>query len=182
MLKNALHTRLVNRSGKKLFDRMFMMTIAACFLSSASVVYAAGWDRYVNPRFGTNALVPEDFFEGAESDNGDGKSFFAKSGRGEIRIYGQYNVLSEDLEGYRQQRIGFIEEDGAEITYAPTGENWFVLSGYEGGDIFYLRVMHAPECSPAVIHSIYIRYPKEDKALWDEIVAKASGSLYGPCE
>lgn len=150
------------------------------FLLSGAV-QAMDWSRYVNARFGTSASVPAHFHPVSEAANGDGQVFIHPGGRGEIRIWGGYNVMSDDMAGYRQERIHYLAGDGAEITYSPKGRNWFVLSGYQGGEIFYLKVMHGAGCSAELVHHISFRYPERDRELWDEIVDVGSRSLSGPC-
>ncbi len=144
-------------------------------------VNAQGWQRYQNERFGTSALVPSDFIAEPAPANGDGRTFRPSMGPGMIRVYGAMNSLSDTLNGYRSDIVGYYFQDGLELTYSPQGRNWFVLSGYIGNEIVYFRAEHGTGCSAELIHHIEYRYPAADKRIWDPIVSQGAKSLDGPC-
>lgn len=175
-------TMNVSLQKKQDFPRLRLISLLFLALSvQTTTLFAMDMTRYTNARFGTSAKIPTSFIAAPPPQNGDGGTFEHPGGRGEIRVWGGYNILSETIAGYRQQQEGYLIEEGVEISYAPRGKTWFVFSGYADGDIYYLKSMHNKDCAPELIHHISFRYPIEDKALWDHLVKAGSQSLSGPC-
>lgn len=54
------------------------------------------------------------------------------------------------------------------ITYRAKDQNWYVLSGYKGQNILYLKTFVGNES----INHLHIEYPASLKAKYDEIVTR----------
>lgn len=128
---------------------------------------------YVNDRFGTTAVFPDDVFSQPQPppENGDGQRWLSTDGAS-LAIYGGYNVLDETPEGL----IEAAKVAGRTVTYSKAGRDWAVISGTDGDDIFYER----HEFGDETIHSIVVAYPAALKGKYDAIVGKIAASLSGP--
>jgi hypothetical protein len=130
---------------------------------------------YVNERFGTSATFPDEIFVDQQEPpaNGDGLRWLAKDGAS-VAIYGAYNVLDDTPKTLVESGSAL---PGRTVTYAKTGRNWAVLSGFEDGAIFYERRVISPT---GIVHGVEITYPKELKAKYDPLAGKIAASLRGP--
>jgi hypothetical protein len=146
----------------------------AAGIEGALAVYDDGWIKYRNARFGTLADIPSAGFTWDRApDNGDGQSWIGNDG-GKITVAAGF--LPENWDELRDLRLRWAVDDGVNITYAPTGRDWFVISGRKGDNIYYTRTMRSEKC-PDVAHNVYFEYPAERKSDWDNIVLRASNSL-----
>jgi hypothetical protein len=101
-------------------------------------------------------------------DNGDGRNL--SDGKGCIMtVSGINNVSADTLESEMLLQGGSLDE----ITYRKKGKNWFVLFGFKGSDVLYLKTFIGTES----INHLYIRYPSRDKTFYDGIVVKISHSF-----
>src|SRR3569832_186894 len=64
---------------------------------------------------------------------------------------------------------------GEMVTYRTRSQNWWVLSGYRGEEIFYRRASFA--CNHGRIHVIELDYPRDKKRRFDPIVTSISHRL-----
>ena len=64
---------------------------------------------------------------------------------------------------------------GEMVTYRTRSQNWWVLSGYRGQDIFYRRAAFA--CGHRRIHVIELVYPRSEKRRFDPTVTTVSHRL-----
>lgn len=153
---------------------LFLIPITLCGVSEAM-----DWRHYQNARFGTSAEVPDGFTLMPPPENGDGQRFEAPDG-GTISIYGAFDFTS-GLSEYRAFSRQVLEDNGWRLTYTPSGDNWFVLSGTSNGQILYQRVERPAGCAGDILHHIEFRYPTEDEDIWKPIVTHGARSLDGPC-
>ena len=142
---------------------------------------AAEFERYTNARFGVTGLVPKGYIAQTESENGDGKAFTSPDGEVSLLIYGSYDALGGIAE-YRKFLIDNFSANG-DITYKPVKKNWFVLSGYQGDNIFYLRVERAKGCDGADVYAhMVVEYPIAVRANVDPLLgALGKGLDMAPC-
>lgn len=154
---------------------------AGIYLISVMAVMAGGWTAYKNPRFGTSVDVPVGNFAANQPPaNGDGQSWTAADGKSHISVYGGFMVsTAETFAGYRDFSRKVEREDGVKITYEAGKGDWFVLSGFRGSDIVYMKAVLSRRCSPFVVNHIYLRYPASKRAEFDPIVTRMAKSLRG---
>ncbi len=69
----------------------------------------------------------------------------------------------------------FSRDAGGPITYTRVAKSWFVISGYRGRDIFYVRVDRA--CDGRRWHIAELTYPRGLKTKMDPAVIRASHQL-----
>ncbi len=134
--------------------------------------------QYRNSRFGTTAILPADFRASAAPTNGDGRGFSHPSLRGTVSVYGSHNISGDRLADHRDYLTELYLESGMTITYQAGGNNWFVLSGWDGDEIYYLR---AEGCTGGPVHHIYFSFPGSEKPQWEPIIKRYASKLDGPC-
>lgn len=140
---------------------------------------AEDWRHYVNPRFGVSADIPiAGFTPDPPPANGDGQSWTASSDGGTIVVYGAFQVVAADFEGYRAWALAAAREGGIAVTYERHGAGWFVYSGLNGARIVYERVESG--CAGTLVVAIRFDYPAVAKRLWDPIVKRGASSLAPP--
>jgi hypothetical protein len=130
------------------------------------------WATYANPRFGAAADYPADLFtvKDAPPENGDGQTFRTADGRGELSIYGSYNIDGERPEPYVQRHVSL-----SDVTYKKISADFYAVSGTRGGTIYYERCNFP---NNDVLSCFYISYPAAEKAKWDPIVTRIGQSLH----
>ena len=133
-----------------------------------------GWSLYRNERFGFSVEYPSALFVPEPSPaNDDGQTFRTRAGRASLRVSGRFNSLGESLEQVRAAEINARSRNT--ITYNHSSGRGFVLSGYAGEDIFYVRV----ELSAGgdVINTLEVTYPRNWKGQLDPAIARISRSF-----
>ncbi len=85
-----------------------------------------------------------------------------------------YNTLDFNVAGYRDFILKNLEA-GAVVTYQARGDDWFVISGTKGADIFYERYMLSHKAE--LTESFGMSYPAALKATYDPIVARMAKSF-----
>ena len=128
-----------------------------------------GYKTYYNSRFGysvsypANILIPQ-----GEADNGDGQIFRSRDGHAEMRVFGRYNVLNETL------RSAFNSaQEGKQVTYKVLRGNFYVVSGRQGGKIFYEKTWLKGD----IFRTFMIEYDEADASTYDAITARIARSF-----
>jgi len=148
------------------------------FVALAALLVAAGagadnWLIYQNDRYGTTIDYPDIFKPQPPPDNNDGRAFKNADGAG-FWVAASYNTLDFDVARYRD----FVVKDldpAAAVTYQTRGDNWFVISGTNGANIFYER--HMLSYGAELTESFAISYPASLKQTYDPIVARMAKSF-----
>ena len=155
----------------------FAATALAVVLSGLVAVSAApkyqqmpadGWVTYVNDNLGYNFYYPSTFFEPqAIATDTQAKTFLSPDKRAKIVVSAVENDESFTLAGYRAAILG--EFGGYEqLDYSPTGQTWFVLSGFRGENIYYQKVLFS--CGGRIINVVSITFPIADRAFYEGLV------------
>ena len=153
------------------------LAILALALSGVVAAWAAGkytptaeerWVTYQNERFGYSFYYPAALFDAGElPENGGGQTFNSKDGRAKIVVFGTNNAENFTPPAYRKV---ILQEFGGydQMDYSPTGETWFVLSGFRGENIYYQKVMFS--CGSKIINALSITFPKSEKPFYERLV------------
>lgn len=107
------------------------------------------FEKYCNERFDYCVDFPKELiFPQPESYNGDGRVFKNKQGEDILTVFGRNN---SDPDGGNISLEQQYEDDSRDIlneykgkqvvTYQKLGNNFFVLSGYRNGKIFYQKTI-----------------------------------------
>jgi hypothetical protein len=159
----------------------WLVTAVLCFAAAAPAAAqtsgAPNWLIYQNDRYGTTIDYPGIFKAEPPPDNDDGRRFKSADGA-EFAVFASYGALDFDLAGYQK----FILENldpGKTVTYQAHGEDWFVISGTKGDDIFYERYMlsHGKEMAEGFVEGFVMSYPAALKQTYDPIVARMAKSF-----
>jgi len=140
-------------------------------LSSSNVFAQGGYKTYSNARFGYSVSYPADILiPQGESDNSDGQIFRSKDNHAEMRVFGRYNVQNETLRSAFQ-----AAQEGKSVTYKVLRGNFYVVSGHEGGKIFYEKTMLKGD----TFKTFMIEYDERDASTYDAITARVARSFVG---
>ena len=127
---------------------------------------------YTNSRFGTHIELPMQVVPIEAPANGDGYGFKYVGLTGTISVYGQNSSTGAGLSAYRKETEGFF----GDITYSTGKTDWFVLSGYDQGKIFYLRVNG---CDRGPFHHVYFEFPENEKPQWQPVIEQYAKTIGG---
>lgn len=134
------------------------------------------YDRYQNWRFNFSFIYPENFVEPqAPPTNNDGREFVSEDGLIRIVGYGSHFLGYDSLdEAYREatQDRPANNRDRV-VTYQTRGENWFVVSGYDGDMVFYTKKVFNND----KFKTLDIRYDRDLQPEFDAIVREISRSF-----
>ncbi|MBX7243133.1 MAG: hypothetical protein K1X92_15420 [Bacteroidia bacterium] len=127
------------------------------------------YTQYCNSRFGYCVEYPQGIlYPQPESDNGDGRVFKNKKGEKILTVFGFNNI--DNLTIQQQFDIDLHEKtEERTITYQKSGKNFFVISGYENGKIFYQKTILQPD--DTFSYAILL-YDETEKALYDPVATR----------
>jgi hypothetical protein len=145
--------------------------------ASALIAGPAGenWLTYHNDRYGTTIDYPDLFKAQPPPDSDDGRSFKSADGA-DFSVFASYNALDFDLGKFRDFIVKNLDP-GAVVSFQAHGDNWFVVSGTSGGNIFYER--HLLSHGAQMTEGFVMTYPAQLKQIYDPIVARMSKSFRG---
>lgn len=130
---------------------------------------AVGWPVYANARYGYRICYPAKLLKPrAEAPNGDGRQFTGAGGA-VLRVWGSYNVMGESVAASAADARARLSERG-KVTYAVVKPGWFVLSGRQDGQIFYLKSVLVGE----TFSTMELRYPAAQAAAWSPVTTRLS--------
>ncbi|HEV7265535.1 MAG TPA: hypothetical protein VGN83_11525 [Falsiroseomonas sp.] len=139
---------------------------------------AAGPARaYHNERFGFGFRYPPVFFLDPQSvpPEGDSARFWTEDRRATAVVNAAPNREGRTLRALLREAEGdVVENSGGEITYRRTRDNWFVISGYMVGRIFYRRTLLARSGTMA---TLWMEFPREMRDCLDGAVTMMSLSF-----
>ncbi|MFC7538205.1 hypothetical protein ACFQU2_16425 [Siccirubricoccus deserti] len=119
----------------------------------------------------TFALDPE-----SVPENGDSARFWTADRRATAVVTALRNNMGQPLADLlREAKRDVIEASRGTITYERTKDNWFVLSGYVAGRIFYRRTFLSR--AGQVIATLWIEFPRDMRPCFEEAVTTMSLSF-----
>jgi len=134
------------------------------------------YERYCNDRFKFCIAYPSEILIGqGESDSRDGQIFKSKGGENTLWVYRDFRDNMEPSEysietAYNEDVMATTEKT---VTYKKLGDDYYVVSGYDGGKIYYQKTMMLN----GELMTALIEYSKKDKALYDRISEKIFSSF-----
>lgn len=154
-----------------------LRTVLAAGLLASHVSGLANADpaarQYHNGNFGFTLNLADGLADYRSVTSPDGITLTSPDGLAVVNVFGSVNEAGKPLEEIIAQYKSDVPD--AEFTYEWYGRNAAVLSGYQGGDIFYVRIAMSPDRSRvAVLNMIYA---PEMKRQLDPVVAQLSTSL-----
>ncbi len=155
----------------KLIVFIFVLLTQAAFSDNV-------YKTYHNPRFSYSISYPKNIlYPQGESDNGDGQKFLTKDADASLIVYGSNNALDESLEDQylEASRGGMTDNPKKVVTYKLLRNNWFVVSGYNSGKVFYQKTI----LSNNQFKTLYFEYDESKKNIFDPIAKHISRSFKG---
>ena len=162
---------------RKLISALILSVLWLAVADCPALTYSASaaeqrvvYKTYTNARYGysisypSNLLIPQ-----GEADNGDGQAFRSKDQSAEMRVYG-----SQDLGGGLAGAYAEAQQ-GKNVSYKTIKRNWFVVSGYNGGKIFYQKTMLKGDA----LKTFTIEYDESQKSTYDAVTARVARSFIG---
>lgn len=134
---------------------------------------ASQWGRSVSPH-GAEIAYPESMFSEVDNDNDRANAYASRDGAAKFVLGSWFNDAEETPAEFKE----VLTDKGqlyADVTYAPKGRDWFVLSGYRGGDVYYEKIMFS--CNRRLVNVYAISYPSADRDRYDSIVERMENSF-----
>ena len=117
---------------------------------------------------GFELKYPADVFSArAGGADADDRLFVSQDQRALLRVYARRTRAPTSPVKYRAALLAG-RYAGASLDYAPQREQWFVLSGTLGGEMFYERVSFS--CDRRAFHAWLLTYPVAERVFYDAIV------------
>lgn len=129
---------------------------------------AQQYQWYGNARFGFSFTYPKNMEAEPPPEINDGIIVRDKTGL-VITCSGMYNALEATLSSETDEAVKGFDK----VTYQKKGKNWFVVSGYVGYTIKYIKCFLGKE----QINTITLEYPIELKQKYDKTVSKVVSSF-----
>jgi hypothetical protein len=148
----------------------------------------ANWFRYVNLRFGLAVDIPTKGYRYDVPVNGSGLTL--QSELVTITLYAHWvSNLVTDANNNVQNSVSQLFDDaisqtlekGGTVDYSVRKDDFYVISGAFGKDVYYERRTISARC-PAIFNSLRIFYPKSLERSLDRLVTKMSRSLRATCQ
>ncbi len=149
-----------------LLPAMLAGSIAA-IAGTAAAQDAGGFDTYRNARHGFSLTYPTDRFLALPVATEDGRQLVSRDGKARLLVGTIANFDGKSLGAYRE----FLLREaypGAQVTYAPVRDTWFVVSGIRGDMAFYQRVNFV--CGGRAINSWTVHFPVAEKPTYAPII------------
>lgn len=156
-----------------------LTAVALCFLLTASALPALATSDesqeqrvYINARFGYELVYPALLAPLGEADNSDGQRFVSQDGQVGLRVWGSHNVFGDSLRAlFERER----QAPDRTVTYGLIRDRFFVLSGFAGEDIFYLKTIHDTQTD--TFATFLFTYPGQRKTEFDPAVSMLAASF-----
>ena len=148
----------------------WIAVIVLCAVLAASPALSGEFGVYSNARFGYSIAYPLFLVPGGESDNGDGQGFFSEDGQSRLLVFAGFNVLETPL---AEEYASALSDMHRKVTYKVLKKDRFVVSGYEGGRIFYQKTVLKRD----TYFTFDLLYPEERRQEFDALIKPIADSF-----
>lgn len=139
------------------------------------------YDTYCNSRYGYCIDYPVGvLFPQGEAPSGDGQEFKSKNADVQLLVYRDLRDHITMDEPYNIQTAYEEDSRGSDpekpkkvIAYKKLGKNFYIVSGYNNGKIFYQKTVLREE---GLVTS-YIEYPETDSTVYNKVSERIFSSL-----
>lgn len=132
----------------------------------------SGWQRYSNDLYGTEFEFPAQIFDVTPApETNEGRQFLSRDAT--LEIFATENITGEGVDGLKRRVLKKEEGNGHDVTYSPSGQNWFVVSGFRGDQIFYEKYL----LRDGVIHAFGMEFPVSAKPRYAPIIERIEDSF-----
>jgi len=153
--------------------KLSFVLVALAAILAVAPAGADNWLTYHNDRYGTTIDYPDIFKAQPPPDSDDGLEFRSADGA-DFTVSAAYNALDFNIAKYHDFIVKNLAP-GAVVSYEAHGDNWFVVSGTKGANVFYERYLltHGVQMT----EGFAISYPTPLKPTYDPIVARMAKSF-----
>jgi hypothetical protein len=130
------------------------------------------YERYHNRRYDVSFLYPANLVS-FETGGHNNQIYTSPDNRIKIVATGYYNSNDRTIAQFYRQATR--ESPERNVTYQTRGENWFVVSGYENGKVFYNKTI----LNDGIVKRMKVRYDTALQPEFDRIVSEMSNSFRG---
>lgn len=136
---------------------------------------SADWTNLRDDRFGVSITYPAGMFVPAKLDEPGMRAFRSDDGKAKFLVGARDNGKGDSPESFRRS---LLKNPGrySDVTYRPSGGNWFVLSGFRGDEVYYEKI--AFSCDRQVVNVFAISYPVADRDRYDHVVERMEDSFH----
>lgn len=132
------------------------------------------YTRYINTRYGFSIPYPSELLvPQPPPGNNDGREFLSHDKRAQMSAWGTFNIMEETLAGRMASEKGDPDHT---VTYEAIEDDWFVISGYVDGRIFYQRTYLVDD----IFYTFLIVYDEALSDIFNPITAHISGEFSVP--
>lgn len=148
-----------------------LFAVAGSFASHAA---DEAWVNHAIERFGGTIAYPQAVFTAMPRQNDEEDQVFVSADdEARLAVGSWLNEGGFSPEDLKNTLLRGARE--ASLTYEPGGKTWFVLSGYEGDDIYYQKIMFS--CGGSVVTAFGLTYATASRAYYDPIVERMEDSF-----
>jgi hypothetical protein len=109
-------------------------------------------------------------------ENGDTARLWTFDRQATAVVTGTRNGLKQSIADlFDEAKHDVTENSGGEITYTRIRDNWFVVSGFMAGRIFYRRTLLTT--GSEIIGSLWIEFPRDMRPCFEDAVTMMSLSF-----
>lgn len=130
-------------------------------ISLSSFNASAANNEYCNNKYNYCLTYPDVLIPQAEPDAHDGQKFLSKDKLSELSVWASYKLFPEDT---IKTQYKYYEKSN--ITYKLIKNDYFIISGFENGKIFYQKTSLNKE----TFTSYRLLYPKSKKNEFNKII------------
>ena len=165
----------------KLFCCVLLLAVSSLVLVQTAIPFESEYvhdgvryTRYVNTRYGFSIPYPSELLiPQPPPGNNDGRTFLSRDTSVHMSAWGTYNVMMETLAG----RMALEKNDpDRTVTYEAMEHDWFVISGFANGRIFYMRTYLVDD----IFYTFLIVYDEALSDTYNSITAHISGEFSVP--
>ncbi len=140
--------------------------------SSVLALQPVGWEKFAVPKTGASVELPTRIFseDAGKPEKGYGRRFRTKDGRANLTVQSFPNSETDSPHSFLSKHFSLPR---SAATYRRIGPNFFVVSGFHEGNIWYDRCNFVG----SYIDCVALNYPTSEKRDWDYIVTRISNTL-----
>jgi hypothetical protein len=144
--------------------------VALSLVSAAATAGNTDWQRYVIPKTGAAVEIPMAVFseDAGLPESGLGRRFYTRDRRADLTVQSIPNPANDSPAAFLEK-----QRPPSDVVYKRVTPNFFVVSSFRNGRIFYDRCNRSGD----YMNCVLLNYPAAEKQAWDEIVTRISYSL-----
>jgi hypothetical protein len=138
--------------------------------SQSLIKWEPEYESYLNARFGFSVKYPANLTIQKDSDNGDGRKLNSNDGF-TMSVFGSNEISSKGQSLSELYNSEIIQHK--DVTYKVKKTNWFVISGYDGENIFYIKKY----VGAGSTNTLYLVYPSNLRDKYYDVITIISKSF-----